>query len=344
MMTKSLRRTVVVLAALSLAATACGGGAEGGTEEGKVGKTFTEIEKLATEEGELVLYTATHDGINVAEIEAFNKAYPEIKVTHTRLVSGELTSRFASETESGAPSADLIKIADTVLLEDRPEWFLGIDEKTVPNLKNVPENLVTDHYVHMMAGLFVVTSNKTMLDDPPSTWEDLAKAPYAGKGILADPRASGSFMATYAELRERYGDEYLTALADSGYKFYDSSATAVQQVGAGEVPFAGPGQAAHSKELRDAGAPLVPTVLDPPLALTHIAAVAKNAQNPNAALVYVNWLLSKEGQAAACQGEYQALATDELTDCPPAPKDLIVVDSTKGVEQSDDILHLLGLE
>lgn len=343
-MTKSLRRTVVVLAALSLAATACGGGAEGGTDSGKVGKTFDEIEQLARDEGELVLYTATHDGINVAEIEAFNKAYPEINVTHTRLVSGELTSRFASETESGAPSADLIKIADTVLLEDHPEWFVGLDETTVPNLKNVPENLVTDHYVHMMAGLFVVTSNKTKLADPPSTWEELVEPPYAGKGILADPRASGSFMATYAELRDRYGDDYLTAIADSGYKFYDSSATAVQQVGAGEVPFAGPGQTAHSKELRDAGAPLTTTVLEPPIALTHIAAVAKNAQNPNAALLYVNWLLSKEGQQAACQGEYQAIATDELDDCPPAPKDITVVDSTKGVQQSKDVVRLLGLE
>lgn len=345
-MRTSQRRVVVLLSALSILAAGCGGtGPEGsGGGERRVGTTFAEVEQLAREEGELVLYTSTHDGINLAEIEAFNQVYPEINVSYTRLVSGELTARFASETESGAVSGDVIKIADNALLEDRPEWFLPIDETIVPNLVNVPEDLVSDHYVHMMAGSFVVTVNSTQMADPPTQWEQLVQPPYLGEGIVVDPRASSSFMAMYAQMREWYGDEFLTAIADSGYQFYDSSATAVQQVGAGEVPFAGPGQTAHSKELRDAGAPLITSQLEPTLGLTHIAAVAANAENPNAALVYVNWLLTREGQSAACQGEYQAIAVQDLPDCPPAPADFTVVDPAKGQEQSAEILQLLGLE
>ncbi|MPZ27760.1 MAG: extracellular solute-binding protein [Micromonosporaceae bacterium] len=343
-MSRTRHRAVLATAAVSILVTACGGNGNGDGSGGGLGADFEEIEELARQEGELVLYTATHDGINEAEITAFNEAYPEIEVIHTRLVSGELTTRFASEAEAGAQGADLIKIADNLMLEDRPDWFQPLDTDRAPNLTNVDSQFVADHYVHMMAGPFVVTANTEMISTPPTRWEQLIEPPYAGAGELADPRASGAFMAAYAQLREWQGDEFLTAIADAGYPFYDSSATAVQQAAAGEFSFVGPGQHAHSLELREAGAPLETSTLEPTLALTHIAAVAADAQNPNAAMVYLNWLLSEEGQAAACSGEYQALATDQLDDCPAAPADLTVIDARKGNEQADQIVALLGLE
>ncbi len=88
-----------------LAMTACGSGgtAPVPSTEG-TDSSFADIEAAARQEGQLVLYTVIQDNINVPVVEAFNAVYPpEITVSVTRLVSGDLTNRFSSEKESGAP-------------------------------------------------------------------------------------------------------------------------------------------------------------------------------------------------------------------------------------------------
>lgn len=305
---------------------------------------FEEIEELARQEGELILYTASHDGINEAEFAAFNELYPEIEVVHTRLVSGEITARFASETEAGAPSADLIKMADNIMFEDHPEWFTPLTTENVPNLANLDSKYVHGHYSNVVAAPFLITWNTNLMDAGPETWEDLVAPEFAGTGgMFLDPRTAGSMMAIFATLGDLLGDEYLEAVGE-GYDFYDSAATATQQAAAGELPFVGPGVASHSIQLRADGAPLEINVLTPTIALIHSMAVASNARNPNAALVYLNFLLSRDGQEASCGGENAALAADDLPDCPAAGDDLQILDTLYGQTQSDRVVRLLGLE
>lgn len=363
MRSDTAKRGLILMVVLAFLIAACGGGAGNDTTSTTARSTSTstpgggqsttstvadawaQIEEAAREEGQLILYTATHDGINLAEIEGFNEVYPEIEVLHTRLVSGELTSRFASETEAGAPSADLIKIADNVMLEGRPEWFVELTAENVPNLATIGEQNHAGHYIHMMVAPFVITTNTDLVPEPPTQWAQLIEEPYVGiNGMLVDPRSSGSFMAGFAQLRDWFGDEFLESLRDAGYEWYTSSATAVQEVAAGAYAFNAFGQPAHSKELRDAGAPLAATLLEPSIAFTHILAVAKNAVNPNAALVYANWLLTREGQEAACQGEYYSVLDVEVPNCPPSPAEVTFIDAVKAAAESDEINQLLGLE
>jgi ABC-type Fe3+ transport system substrate-binding protein len=104
------------------------------------------------------------------------------------------------------------------------------------------------------------------------------------------------------------------------------------------------GQAEHSWELRDAGAPVdFAYIENPEWGLVFYGALASEPSNPNAARVYLNWLLSPEGIEAACGGAYSTLTTHEgIPDCPVSPAGLQVEDPARGAAEGPEIDQLLG--
>src|SRR5690554_3974970 len=98
MRSDTAKRGLILMVVLAFLIAACGGGAGNDTTSTTAQSTITstpgggqsttstvadawaQIEEAAREEGQLILYTATHDGINLAEIEGFNEVYPEIEV------------------------------------------------------------------------------------------------------------------------------------------------------------------------------------------------------------------------------------------------------------------------
>ncbi|MFJ6535198.1 extracellular solute-binding protein [Paenarthrobacter sp. NPDC091711] len=353
--TKSLTRRVAPFAAAVMAATllsACSAsdlnsvGSQGTSAGGQCAATdIAGVEEMAKKEGSLVLYTATHDGINKPEVAAFSEKYSGINVQVTRLAGGDLAARFASERAAGANSADIIKSSDNLMFEENSEWFSPINNSAVPNLSTLDDRWKEPVYFSTFAGPFVVTSNsKALTGKAPSTWKDLAAPEYAGKGGLADPRPSPAFLATYEELRELYGDDYLRTLGSSGYDFWESSSAAVQDLAAGVEPFIGPNQESHSSTLRKQGAPLQVNAISPSIGILHSVAVSSAAQHPCAAALYANFLLSHEGQTASCQGEYQSLIYGDIPNCRQVDPEMIVIDIAKGQKNKDQILSLLGLK
>ncbi|WP_165976860.1 ABC transporter substrate-binding protein [Arthrobacter nitrophenolicus] len=303
------------------------------------------VEEIAKKEGSLILYTATHDGINKPEVAAFSEKYPGINVQVTRLAGGDLAARFASERTAGAKSADIIKSSDNLMFEENSEWFSPVNTSAVPNLTDLDDKWREPGYFSTFAGPFVVTSNSEALGGPaPTSWKDLASTEFAGKGGLADPRPSPAFLATYEELRELYGDDYLKTLGSTGYNFWESSSSAVQDLAAGVTPFIGPNQESHSSTLRKQGAPLQVNAMSPSLGILHSVAVSSTAQHPCAAALYANYLLSHEGQTASCQGEYQSLIYGDIPNCRQVDPEMIVIDIAKGQKNKDQILSLLALK
>jgi iron(III) transport system substrate-binding protein len=350
-MNRSLRtRSVAVLvlaAALGLTGCASNSGSPAASSSSKSLTGWDKVVAEANQEGSVTFYSSAADPSNAALVSAFNKAYPNIQVQVTRLISGDLTSRFSSEKEAGAPSADVVQVADNVMLTAHPEWFTKMNKALLPNIAKVPaaqvSKIVGKDYVSATIAPFTVTINTNLVKKAPKTWKDLISAPYAGKGSLADPRSASSFMATYAMLKAAYGDSYLKKLGTSGDAFYTASATQAPLVAAGSTGYFAPSAGDNSAALRASGAPLKAVVVSPILALTQNIGINSKAVHPAAARVLSNFILSHAGQAAICSPDIQTIMYSDIANCPVASSKTTIVDYAKGTAEQAQIISLLGL-
>lgn len=345
---RSLSRFTAVSALLAVSLAACGGGSDDDSGAPAASGSWAAVEEAANKEGQLTLYTATFERLNEGEVAAFNEAYPDIQVNLVRLPSSDIRERYTSEREAGAPSADLIKVAAAELVLDNEEWFKPMDEELVPNLKAVSKEFVFDRYTGLYSGPFVWTYNTDLVDKPPvdvCELDDVA-ADYDGGVRLAIPGPGGGW-DSWAIVREACGDEFLQEigkLVKSGdISYYDSSATTVQEVGAGAAAMNAWGQPEHSYELRDAGAPVDFAYLENPVwGLAFYSAISEDAKNPNAARVYLNWMLSREGVEASCGAAYRTFVYDDIKDCERSPEGLKLEDPARGAKEGPEIDRLLG--
>lgn len=323
------RRTAAAVLGLALAASAlaaCASDATGNEDVEYASASWTDIEQKARDESQLTVYLASQDGINQRLVEAFNKEYPEIAVNAIRLESGASTARVASEIESGAPTADVVQVADNVALEQHPDWFRQL--AGIPNVDAWPaERVIKGYYVHHQTAPFVITYNTDEVPGgPPENWADLAGSGAIGEGLMIDPRAANSFMAMAYFIREQAGEDVLRELGANVGGITDSSASAAQQVAAGEIALAFPNTREHTHAARAEGAPVDTVVGQPSLAVTNIYTLPRQSTNPYAAAVFLNFVLSRAGAQSTClEGDYQSFAYDDLATCPKAADGLTLV-------------------
>lgn len=333
------RLAVLALAAVTL--SACSGSASGA----ELGTTFDEITKRAGNEGKLVVYSAATDDVNTALVQAFNAEHPEIKVTMTRLSTGDLRSRFASEASIGAQSADAVIVTDPLMFNNDPEWFAELTPRAVPNVADVREGFAHKEHVAVVTSPWVATYNTKKIASGPATWEDLVKPEMIKDATLTNPEiATDSVLSFYQLLMDEYGSDYLKALGQGNDDWFDSSVSAVQKVAAGQVALAAPGAKGHSVALVASGAPLQVVIPTPVVAFTNMLGVAEKAANPNAAMVFTNFLLSAPGQAAFCGDDlYMSLVKSNVEGCNPTPEDARIADPMRANKDKDTILSAFEL-
>lgn len=266
------------------------------------------LQAAAKAEGRLIVYSSNQDAEMEAKLAAFEAKYPEIDADYIRLPSAQVFTRFISEHDAGVTQADLLTTASTVIFQERPELFLELSGENVPALGEetpliTPEN---SHYAVYQTDVQLITYNTgTVSEDDIAehlqSWEDLADPRWAGQIALVDPRASTNQLSFFLGLREIYGDEWYARFMENRPEIVGTASAAAQQLAAGAFELLVPSVPVHSAALRAQGAPLGLTL---PEGMVHAPAqgtgVPVGAANPNAALLFVNWLLSDEGQILQC--------------------------------------------
>ncbi|WP_460783217.1 ABC transporter substrate-binding protein [Microbacterium tumbae] len=314
----------------TLALSGCGGAEEPGGDDAAPPADFDAVVEAAKQEGQVTVYTSIgNETVRNALVDEFQAEYPEIVVNMIRLDSGPLTARVASEMEAGSPTADVMQLVDNVLYDDNPEWFRTITPDIVPNVEVWPDRFIGGDgtYVHQQANEFIVAYNSDQASDVPTDWEELANWDGLGDALMANPNSSASFMGWAMFIRDEFGDELLTQFADNVGGMFESSATAAQQVAAGEVPVVFP----SVKELTTAavtqGAPIERQTTDPVIGTSHIWAIPDSAGgSPNAGALFLNFMMSKEAAQITCMaGDNFPVAYDDIPDCPIVPDGLALI-------------------
>jgi iron(III) transport system substrate-binding protein len=300
-----------LLGILSLSAvTACGGagGSNGANQPGDSQALVIGDETIADgglytsakEEGTLTLYDNYPEGPWRKILDVFTED-TGIDVEHVRLVTPQLYERVVSEAGAGRLQADAIGMGDVTLMQDMAQrGILGAYESPIATKALSPEQHDPKFKWYSAANLVMVPSyNEAIVGkkDLPQKWEDFLDPQWKGKLGATPITTGGSAFTVYHFMRQNFGENYWKALAANSPKMYESVTPLTQDLVRGEVPL-GITSLGTIADQRKKGAPVAPLFLDEGTpAFTNMVGVTEKGEHPNAAKVYLNWLLSLKGQS-----------------------------------------------
>jgi iron(III) transport system substrate-binding protein len=265
------------------------------------------IVSAARDEGKVVVYSTTDASAVAALIRDFELAYPGVKVDYNDLNSAELHNRYLAETLAKRPSADVlwssamdlqIKLAnDNFAARYRspeapslPEWAVWRDEAFGTTFE---------------PAVFVYSKRFVTGADIPQTHADFLKLittqrdKYAGNVTTYDVTKSAvGFLFATQDSRVQGGFwDLVKALGANAVELESSTSVMVQRIAAGKdyLGYNLIGSYALTRARRD---PSIGVVLpkDYTLVMSRIALLSKTASHPNAARLWLDYLLSRRGQ------------------------------------------------
>lgn len=327
-----------VALALTLFATACGGGG------GSAGSEGGDLVEAAQNEGIVTWYVSIPDAPVQAAAAAFEEEYG-IPVEVVRMGSPVLAQRYSTERDSGQSVGDLVTIPEAHVLDEYLEkgWIRELPADQVDNMADWPEEaLYKDAYFLVNSQPIGVAYNTDKLSaSDVESWEDLLDPKLKGEIDTADPQSFLSWTELLRILKEEYGEEFLEGLADNDIKKVDSAIPGTQQVAAGESLATFPSLPSVVNPLKESGAPVELAYLAPTTGVEQYTAVAEGSPHPNAALLFANFLMSEKGQIALNEG-FGISPLGELEGTLPEPEGYVTPDLSLALEEQDHLNELLG--
>lgn len=302
-MRKTRRLSIAFVSICLLALTACGGeSATVGSSKDPVGAPtdanaadWQKIVDAAKGEGSVVVYSSTV-GTNET-FKEFEKAYPGISIKVERAPTADLVARLQQEISVGAKGADVVFHADhSWFAANASSGALG-EMKISPEVKQVgwDQHLNDNGIVALATSPWLIAYN-TKNAKPIKSVSELLDLPRSTKVGIND--AHGSVAATFqfdVWLRA-FGPDFMKRLSEFKPKVQGSMVPAVQSVSAGELDYAFPVVSGVVGPLKAQGAPVDQILPEDALTgPTYYLGVLRSAPHPNAAQVFTNWLMSKQG-------------------------------------------------
>ena len=264
----------------------------------------------AKKEGELVIYGTTDLRQSNLINEKFQSKYPFINVKLSRLTSDNLYPRIIAETRSGKFLADLLQNNAVGMHFLKKGNFLGRyvspeERAYASEFKDAGYWVTSSMNVHVIG----YNTRKVARNQLPKTWEDLLAPAWTGR-LMVSPREQW-FAWMLQTMGKEKGLNYMRALAKQKPAVRrESTAMRAQLVIAGEADVDLDSTYSVLSPLMQKGAPVNWTTLGPALVVPVGYGVAAKAPHPNAAKLFVDFVLSQEGQRQVLTFERQSARTD----------------------------------
>jgi iron(III) transport system substrate-binding protein len=270
-------------------------------------RSYTRTLDAAALEGVVSVYTTT-DETEAAELLAgFHTLRPTIRVDYNELNSTELYDRFVNEAAAGKVRSDVL-------------WSSAMDQQiklvndgyaetyASPEAARLPQWAVWNYQAYgVTAEPVAIAYNKGLLPaaEIPKTHTELTRLlagkPEAIKGKVAtyDPERSAVgllFISQDVEITKSTWD-LARAMGEAGAKLYSTTSTMLDRIAAGDqlIAYNVIGSYAFERAKQE---PSLGVVLpaDYTIVMSRIGFIPKGAPHPNAAKLFLDYLLSKDGQ------------------------------------------------
>ncbi len=261
----------------------------------------------ARDEGKVVVYSTTDLSAVASLIRDFESLHPGVRVEYNDLNSTELYNRFRSETAARHPSADVLwssamdlqmKLANDNFAAryqspeaaSLPEWAVWRDEAFGTTFE---------------PAVFVYSTRFVAEDEVPRTHAEFLRLitsqpdKYAGNVITYDIEKSavGFLFATQDSRMQPAFWDLVKAFGARAVELEANTSVMVQRIASGKdyLGYNLIGSYALTRARRD---PSIGVVMpsDYTLVMSRIAIISKTAAHPNAARLWLDYLLSKRGQ------------------------------------------------
>jgi iron(III) transport system substrate-binding protein len=254
-----------------------------------------ELIAAAKAEGKLVYYTANFAEIEQIVIKEFNKRFPEIKVEMVRAPGGQLITRVKTEAAAGKLIADVVDHSDRALMQPLEDLF---QDYAPPNAADYdPAALISPKFWPRATIAWSIAYNTELVKDPPKSWKDLTDPKYDKLIGQVFASSGGTTWTRIMFERQVLGEDYWAKQAATHPVLYPSGAPLADALVRGEVGI-GPSLYNVVLQKKRDGAPI--EILFAPEGAPvnpYATGIPKTAAHPNAAKLFLNWCLSKEGQS-----------------------------------------------
>jgi iron(III) transport system substrate-binding protein len=244
----------------------------------------------------VVVYTSLNTKDSVPITQAFEKKYG-VKVELWRSSSEKVLQRALTEARAGRHSVDAFELNGPEMEALYREGLL--EEFWSPHFKSLPPAAFAKHkhYVADRFNFFTIAYNTNLVkpNEVPNSYEDLLHPRWVGKiGIEASD--DDWFASIVKHMGEQKGLAFFRKLAEMKPQLRTGHTLLAELVAAGEIPLVATIYNHNAERLVVNGAPIKWKALDPTFGRPNAVAVTKSAQRPYAALLFVDYMLSPEGQ------------------------------------------------
>lgn len=322
-------------------------------------QSLDELVAAAKKEGTLVIKGAPGKVYGDVFTEGFKKKYPDIKVSYTGLNGFESIPKITREREAGIyawdvylggtpstlntlkPAGAFAPLQPALVLPevlDDKAWLGGFEAGWEDNDKKF-----TYAFDFTVSAPAYVNWDFVKAEDFKS-YKDLLKPAFADKVVWDDPRVGGPGLNTGALFITNFGEDFLAQLTGTQKIAYTTNGRDIAEwVVRGRYPI---GLSAGSQYLEQfwnqgLGKNVKPYMGD----ITKMnggpgfgcVALMDRAPHPNVAKLYLNWLLSKEGQ----MGYVKSGRNSRRLDVPPSDPELAGKPGVKYMDtQTEDSIPL----
>jgi ABC-type Fe3+ transport system substrate-binding protein len=252
----------------------------------------------AKKEGKLVIYASATAPQLQMYFAAFNKRYPFIKTEFFRTGKQKLVSKILLEEQAKQHIADLIhtSVIEINILKKRGALskYVPMESASYPAQYKDPEGFWTSAYAS--GTLMGFNSRQVKRAEAPKVYEDLLNPRWKG-GLAIDSNK----IEWFAMLLKIKGRPFMEKLAAQSPSLRDGNTLVLQLLAAGEYPVATGVYEYSVEDLKTRGAPVDWIGLEPVITYTVAVSLPSQPPRPFAAKLFIEWLLSKEGQEVVNQ-------------------------------------------
>jgi iron(III) transport system substrate-binding protein len=254
------------------------------------------VEK-AKKEGKVTFYSGLIIPDTQAVGDAFTKKYPFIKFEYYRGNQRKILQKVLMEKQGRKRVADVVHSAGALVnvykKEGVPQKYVSPEAKNWPKGFQDPEGYWTTYYNTYHT--FVYNTRMVAEKDVPKSYEDLLDPKWKGKiGIANEWEWFGGMLDLMG--REK-GLAFMKKLGAQELRHAGGRTLATQLMASGEFPMA-KGVFHRALQMQKKGAPIQWTSFPTPtLAALRCAQLHADAPHPNAGKLFIDFLLSKEGQS-----------------------------------------------
>ncbi len=255
------------------------------------------LEAGARAEGALMIYTSMELEESQPILEAFQKKYPFVRGEIYRATGEDVAHKIITEYRGRKYIVDIDEGTGTDVVklfrEGFAQSFFTPKAGGYPRQAKDPKGF----WVATRYNMLVTAWNTNLVSDAesPRRYEDLMEARWRGKiGIEASDQIwLGTLLEFWGEAKAL---EFFRRISEHQPLIRSGHTLTANLIVAGEVPLSPTVYNHRSELLKSRRAPIDWRALQPVAAVPHVVSLPKNAPHPHAAMLFIDFLLSSEGQ------------------------------------------------